>query len=347
MRKRIIIIISIVIVLAIGVITAILINKPKSNNDTKPNNDPIKNEEKKAVAVFGLEDGLYTLNNDASMSKLVSQDKFERYMFDVSGDKLYYIDKDSFIHSVSLNNSTDTNLNIKVSDDTNEIAVDRNYLIADVNSNQGHILRKYNLQDGSVEDLSISSNNSSLFINGTFYYSDSDSLYYYIADSQEIGIIANDARIVSHDSNHIVYAIYEMSGKQITEEYYLYNMNDKTSKKLNITSDNMDDLILIGDKIYYIIKRNATLYQYDINSNDSKKIELGYNVEELYADYELFKLNQTLMLKGSFALKETCKMDDCPGYKKIYFYQNNNLQEKSDIDSLLKEDIFGNVIYVK
>lgn len=364
MKKNIVIIILLIVIVGLsGYFIFGKLQSDKANNSQeeamKESNKKEDSVKTKITSVFCSSIGIQGLKSDGSVITLVKTENGSMFCdFDISNEKLYYIDNQYFVHTVSLNDTLlDTKLNIKVNEDKVDIMADGKYLIATVNVKGDFIAEKYNLEDGSVEKLSLTNLESQYFMNDRYYYSVVDEgLKYYDINTKEISKISNDdaddARIISVENNYILYADYksfdEILNRQYVEKYYLYNMNDKSSSHLNISDVDMQDLIMIGDKVYYKLKEKEILYEYDITNHSVKEIKIPYDASEYWSEFSLIKMNETtLMLAGSISLKKTCKDGDCPSETKIYYYNQdtNTLQEVKMVDASLKG--IADSVYVK
>lgn len=373
MKKNIIIIIlSIAIVGLGGYLVYDKVQNDKANNnqeETMEGNN--KNEDKTQItAAFWSNTGIHGLKSDGSVITLVlaedSEDSSMFQHFDISNGKIYYIDSQYFVHTVSLNGPfLDTKLDIKVHEGIiQNIMVDGKYLLLtvfpNVNVMGDAIAEKYNLEDGSVEKLPLTEPNSRYFINNRYYYSTDEGLKYYDINTKKIAKISDDdeevidARIISVENNYILYADYKGFDKKLNrryvEKYYLYNMNDESNYHLNISDEGMDNIIMIEDKIYYMYNGKGILHEYDITNHSVKEIKIPYDISKYAAYFRLVKMNEkTVMLAGGISLKTTCKDDDCPSEKKFYYYSQdtNTLQEMRTVDANLDGNVLANPVYVK
>lgn len=317
-------------------------SKEDIKTEEKENVSQVEKEEKVISMVFEADgyDSIYGLKNDGTLVSLASGLGSVFKCYDISDNKLYYVDQNNIVHYVLLEGDfKDVETNVKVSEDMWDIYVDNNnmFVFADGDA-EGWFLELYALNTGDKEKMNFTGKNLEYFINDNYYYSDEAyNLKVYNVKTKEEKLIAANSRILLADNNYFLYASGDL------DEIYLYDIKTEKSSVIAAAEDSgsisKEYFALYDDVVYYVL--NHHLYKYENNTYE-KLISLG---NDAGFEYDILKINADQMLitaeKDVYECGDTC--DEVIHY--IYNIKDNKLKQTTYDYSILVSR--GHAVYNK
>lgn len=284
--------------------------------------------------------GLFGIDSQGNEILLVSKDLYKHNYTDyaTTDDTLYYIDKEYYIHKVSLKSRIDDKLSIKINENYWDYVADGDYLISSSLNEEDQL---YNLKTSNVEKLPFVSNGLCYFIYGNYYYSDNDSkaLNYYNVNNKKINTINENSHIIYAEGDYIIYA----RGNHIEYDENndgVFVLDTKTNSFTSIKGINYENDIrsgshitefdIIGDDVYYFKHNGNTLNKYSVNGQFSQVLSLKEADKYKTVFYSLVQKHSDNIITIETDLHECLvTIDDyCdPSVKKYYYYNavNNSL----------------------
>ena len=238
---------------------------------------------------------LYGMKKDGSITKITNGSSY----YDISNNRLYYLDKDLYVHKVELfGDYKDEKYNIKVNKKGQmmEIYADDDYLYVSCFESGPLPIDIYDLETGEKETTKLRTDNAYAYAyNGKFYYQEytkDEYLNVYDVKTKAIKHIAANSNIEYIYGNKIIYYMTKKSSTGAeTHTVYLYDIETGKSSLIKggqISESTESSLFAInGNTVYYIV--NHKLYK--INNGEVKELAT-LNAKKLnYLEYNMIKIN--------------------------------------------------------
>ncbi len=298
-KSKSILIIGLILIVIGGICTLLTLN-----NQKKPQKSPTEPQKQNEYAFVYANDNkqIIGVKKDGNIVKLIDDANTMYDGYDISNELLYYVDKDDYVHTLSLDeNLTDTKTETKINSKFWDMKVDNNNIfVFGLSKDWFTELYKSN---GDILKMPFVSNNREFFLDNNFYYTDrSDKILkkYNLDTNESLNITSGEGRCLALNSTSLLY---------ISEDSIcLYDIMNNTSKiiisNVEQSSNYSPDLLVLNNNDVFYINKDK-LYKY--SNNETKEVLDLKNKDYDYNEYKIVNLNDHELL----VLRANYKAEDC------------------------------------